>query len=138
VAPDGGTLIVIPGLIGSLVDLRATGGTVAWSASVTNDPDHLVTVSPASGTLTTAGLTTVVTIKISQFVQCGTGSATTCPTVTFSPGGATFSVWTGFTLPFPFSSPGPPAVPLASATTPLVIPVPGSPSTAPGRKAGAT
>jgi hypothetical protein len=99
VIPDGGTLIVIPGLLGALVALHASGGTVAWSAAVTNDPDHLVTVSPAAGTLTAADPTALLTIRISQFADCGAGAATACPTVTISPGNASFAVWTGWPLP---------------------------------------
>jgi RNA polymerase sigma factor (sigma-70 family) len=107
VAPEGGTLIVIPGSAGPLVALRASGGAVTWSVSVTNDPDHLVTVSPAAGTLTTADPTASVTIRISQFVECGIGTTTACPTVTISPGNVSLAVWTGWTLPLLLTSPLP-------------------------------
>jgi RNA polymerase sigma factor (sigma-70 family) len=99
VVPEGGTLIVIPGSAGPLVALHASGGAVTWSVSVTNDPNHLVTVSPAAGTLTTANPTASVTIGISQFVECGIGTTTACPTVTISPGNVSLAVWTGWTLP---------------------------------------
>jgi hypothetical protein len=97
--PDGGTLIVLPGLAGSLVDLRVAGGTVTWSASVGDDPDGLVTVFPATGTLTAATPAVIVTIRMSQFYACGAGTTTPCPTVTI--GNVTFAVWTGWTLPLP-------------------------------------
>ena len=93
--PADGKLTVVPGQAGTTRRLRATGGTVTWSATVSNDPDHLVTVTPDAGTLTAPNQTTVVTIRISQFVTCGTGTTTACPTVTFSPGGASFSISTG-------------------------------------------
>jgi RNA polymerase sigma factor (sigma-70 family) len=114
VLPDGGTMIVVPGLIGSLVSLRASGGTVNWSVSVANDPNHVVSVSPSTGTLTPASPAATLTITISQFVQCGLGASARCPTVTVSPGGATFSVWTGWILPFPLGGTAPPAATPAS------------------------
>jgi RNA polymerase sigma factor (sigma-70 family) len=121
VLPDGGTMVVVPGLIGSAVSLRASGGTVSWSASVANDPDHVVRVSPASGTLTPAGPAATVRVTISQFVRCGLGTTARCPTVTLSPGGATFAVWTGWVLPFPAGGGPPPAAgPAVSATAPPV------------------
>jgi RNA polymerase sigma factor (sigma-70 family) len=107
VVPGGGTLIVIPGFAGPLVTLHASGGAVTWSVSVTNDPNHLVTVSPAAGTLTTADPTASVTIGISQFVECGIGTTTACPTVTISPGNVSLAVWTGWTLPLLLASPLP-------------------------------
>jgi RNA polymerase sigma factor (sigma-70 family) len=104
VLPNGGTMIVIPGLTGSLVTLRASGGAVTWSVSVANDPDRVVTVSPVdSGTLTPSHPTTTLTIRTSQFLRCGAGTGTACPAITISPGGARLAVWTGWTLPF---SPG--------------------------------
>ena len=102
--PGGGTLIVIPGSASPLVALHASGGAVTWSAAVTNDPNHLVTVSPAAGTLTTADPTAAVTITISQFVECGIGTATACPTVTISPGNVSLAVWTGWTPPLLLTS----------------------------------
>jgi RNA polymerase sigma factor (sigma-70 family) len=109
VLPDGGTMIVVPGLIGSLVALRASGGTVNWSVSVANDPNHVVSVSPAAGTLTPASPAATLRITISQFLQCGAGTSARCPTVTVSPGGATFAVWTGWILPFPLGGTSPPS-----------------------------
>lgn len=100
--PTGGLLDLIPGLAGAEVGLTATGGgTVAWSATVTGDPDGLVTVSPASGTLTPGRPGAVVTITASGVIACRPGNASDqiCPTVTFSPGGPTFSIVTGPTLP---------------------------------------
>ena len=105
-------MIVMPGLFGSLVSLRASGGTVDWTVSVANDPDHLVNVSPAAaGTLTPAAPTTTLRITISQFMQCGLGATTRCPTVTVSPGGTTFDVRTGWILPFPSGGPRPSNLP---------------------------
>ncbi len=63
VLPDGGTLIVVPGLTGSLVSLHASGGAVTWSVSVANDPDDVVTVSPAAGTLTPADPAATLTVR---------------------------------------------------------------------------
>jgi RNA polymerase sigma factor (sigma-70 family) len=118
VVPGGGTMIVVPGLIGSLVSLRASGGIVGWTVSVANDPGHLVNVVPAAaGTLTPAAPTTTLRITISQFVQCGLGTTTRCPTVTVSPGGTTFAVWTSWILPFPFGGPRPPNLPSTRPST---------------------
>ena len=105
VTPADRKLTVVPGQVGTTRNLRATGGTVTWSATVSNDPDHLVTVTPDTGTLTSPRQTTVVTIQISKSVTCGAGTTTACPTVTFSPGGASFSIWTGYILPSPSTSP---------------------------------
>jgi RNA polymerase sigma factor (sigma-70 family) len=120
VVPGGGTLIVVPGLFGSLVSLRASGGTVDWTVSVANDPDHLISVSPAAaGTLTPAAPTTTLRITISQFVQCGRGTTTRCPTVTVSPGGTAFDVRAGWIPPFPSGGPRPSNLPSTlSATRP--------------------
>jgi len=95
VTPADSKLTVVPGAAGTTRRLKATGGTVTWSITVSNDPSHLVTVTPDTGILTSPSQTVVVTIQISQFVTCGTGTTTPCPTVTFSPGGASFSVSTG-------------------------------------------
>jgi predicted DNA-binding protein (UPF0251 family) len=116
VVPGGGTLIVTPGSAGPIVALHASGGAVTWSVAVTNDPNHLLTVSPAAGTLTTADPTASVTIRISQFVECGTGTTTACPTVTISPGSVSLAVWTGWTLPL-----------LLASRLPSVTAAPGSP-----------
>ena len=122
-------MIVVPGLFGSLVSLRASGGTVAWTVSVANDPDHLVNVSPAAaGTLTRAAPTTTLRITISQFVQCGLGTATRCPTVTVSPGGTTFAVRTGWILPFPSGGPRPSSLPSPLSATRPSTPRGGTPT----------
>jgi RNA polymerase sigma factor (sigma-70 family) len=116
VLPGGGTMIVVPGPAGSLVSLRASGGTVDWSVSVANDPDHVVSVSPAAaGTLTPASPAITLRVRVSQFVRCGLGTATACPAITISPGGATFAVWTGWTLPFPHGRRPPSVTPVRPA-----------------------
>jgi hypothetical protein len=56
-----------------------------------------------------------VTIRISQFVECGIGTTTACPTVTISPGNVSLAVWTGWTLP------------LLTGPLPSVTAAPGSP-----------
>jgi RNA polymerase sigma factor (sigma-70 family) len=112
VLPDGGTLIVVPGLLGSLVAVHASGGSVTWSASVGNDPGGLITVSPAAGTLRRSS-TVTVTIRMSQFYECGVGTATACPTVSI--GNATFAVWTGWSLPLPLAGAQASATPIAPA-----------------------
>jgi hypothetical protein len=125
-------MIVVPGLIGSLVALRASGGTVNWSVSVANDPDHVVSVSPAAGTLTPASPAATLRITVSQFVQCGVGTSARCPTVTVSPGGATFAVWTGWILPFPLGGTSPPSATPAGPAVAGQAPVsraPASPGT---------
>jgi RNA polymerase sigma factor (sigma-70 family) len=111
VLPGGGTMIVVPGLTGSLVSLHASGGTVNWSVSVANDPDHVVSVSPAAGTLTPADPAITLRVRVSQFVRCGIGTTAPCPAITIWPRGATFAVWTGWTLPFPRGSRPPSAAP---------------------------
>jgi RNA polymerase sigma factor (sigma-70 family) len=116
VLPGGGTMIVVPGLAGSLVYLHASGGAVNWSVSVANDPNHAVSVSPANaGTLTPADPAVTLTVRVSKFVQCGLGTTTRCPAITISPGGATFAVWTGWTLPFPPGGRQPSATPVRPA-----------------------
>jgi RNA polymerase sigma factor (sigma-70 family) len=117
VLPDGGTMLIYPGLLGSLVSLHASGGAVHWSVSVANDQNHVVSVSPAgSGTLTRADPAITLTVRVSGFVRCGPGRGTTCPSVTISPGGATFAVRTGWTLPLSRASRRPPVVPASTAT----------------------
>jgi RNA polymerase sigma factor (sigma-70 family) len=116
VLPGGGTMIVVPGPTGSLVSLHASGGAVSWSVSVANDPNHAVSVSPAeAGTLTPADPAVTLTVRVSKFVRCGLGTATPCPAITISPGGATFAVWTGWTLPFPLGGRPPSATPVSPA-----------------------
>jgi RNA polymerase sigma factor (sigma-70 family) len=102
VLPGDGTMIIVPGLGGALVSLRAAGGTVSWSVLVANDPDHVVSVSPAeTGTLTPADPAITLTVRVRRFVRCGLGTGTPCPAITISPAGATLAVWTGWTLPSP-------------------------------------
>ena len=109
-------MIVVPGPTGSLVSLHASGGAVNWSVSVANDPNHAVSVSPAeAGTLTPADPAVTLTVRVSKFVRCGLGTATPCPAITISPGGATFAVWTGWTLPFPLGGRPPSATPVSPA-----------------------
>jgi hypothetical protein len=87
--------MVQPGGPGTPIQLSAAGGTVSWSVTVAGDPDGLVSVSPASGTLTAASPSATVTVTVSQFVFCGRGpSPGECPTITVSPGGAVYSIWT--------------------------------------------
>jgi RNA polymerase sigma factor (sigma-70 family) len=93
--PHGGTLVVVPGGAGGTLTLSASGGPVTWSASVANDPDGSIDVSPSSGTLTPSSPTTTVTVTASQAVPCGQGAHATCPTVTISPGGTTYVISTG-------------------------------------------
>jgi hypothetical protein len=93
---DGGTLIAVPG---SLVALRATGGTVRWSAAVAGDCGHAVSVSPGSGTLTPGDPVTTLTIKASRTMACRTDGSPRCHTVTLSPGGTRFTVWPAGMLP---------------------------------------
>jgi RNA polymerase sigma factor (sigma-70 family) len=132
VLPGGGTMIVVPGLTGSLVSLHASGGTVNWSVSVANDPDHVVSVSPAAGTLTPADPAITLRVRVSQFVRCGPGTSTPCPAITIWPRGATFAVWTGWTLPFPRGSRRPSATPGIPARRGGTSP--GVPPAAPARR----
>jgi len=88
--PGGGTLVIQPGGAAQ-VQLTAAGGSVSWSVTVANDPDGAVSVSPASGTLTAGDPSATVTVTVSQYLDCGQG----CPTITISPGGETYTIWTG-------------------------------------------
>ena len=116
VLPGGGTMIIVPGLTGALVSLHAAGGTVNWSVFVANDPDHLVSVSPAdAGTLTPADPAITLTVRVRRFVRCGLGTGTPCPAITISPAGATLAVWTGWTLPSPPGRRRPSADPASGA-----------------------
>jgi RNA polymerase sigma factor (sigma-70 family) len=96
-SPGGGTasrplpLEVQVGGSGTQVSLSASGGPVNWSVTVGNDPAGAVSVSPASGTLT-PGHPATVTVTVSQYLFCGRGG---CPTITLSPGGAVYLIWTG-------------------------------------------
>jgi RNA polymerase sigma factor (sigma-70 family) len=101
-SPAGGTqsrpepLMIAPGGPGTPIQLSASGGTVRWSVTIAGDPDGLVSVSPASGTLTARSPAATVTVTVSQFLFCGhgPGSPGECPTITLTPGGAVYSIWT--------------------------------------------
>jgi RNA polymerase sigma factor (sigma-70 family) len=101
-SPAGGTqsrpepLMIAPGGPGTPIRLSASGGTVSWSVTIAGDPDGLVSVSPASGTLTAGSPVATVTVTVSQFLFCGRGpgSPGECPTITLTPGGAVYSIWT--------------------------------------------
>jgi hypothetical protein len=127
VSPDGGVLFVAPGRRSAQVYLSAYGGTVNWSASVANDPNGAISVSPDSGTLTPGGSVTV-TISASQFVRCGFGSQ--CPTVTIWPSGAVFTVYTGRGQSASGNGLYRPSAPLPSAAS---SPQGGAPATPPRR-----
>jgi RNA polymerase sigma factor (sigma-70 family) len=93
--PAGGTLMVQPGGAAQIT-LTGSGGPVSWSVTVAGDPDGVVSVFPASGTLTPGSPSATVTVTVSQYLNCGGyGSSDGCPTITISPGGAVYSVWTG-------------------------------------------
>jgi hypothetical protein len=93
--PDGGTIVLELNGAPRQIDLTGSGRGdwhVSWSVAVANDPFNIITVSPAAGTLTSAGSTAAVTVRAHWFVPCGSPRA---PTITVSPGGAVFSVCTG-------------------------------------------
>lgn len=100
--PGGGTawqpqeLMLQPGGQGTPIQLSASGGTVNWSITIANDPGGVVSVSQASGTLTTDSPSVTVRVTASQNLFCGRGghSSGGCPTITVSPGGAVYSIWT--------------------------------------------
>jgi RNA polymerase sigma factor (sigma-70 family) len=92
--PLGGTLRVMPGTHGTSVYLRASGGPVAWSVTVANDPEGAISVSPGySGKLTTASPQVTLEIAADQYLNCGPGGSP-CPTVTVNPGGTVYTIWT--------------------------------------------
>ena len=92
VFPGGGSLFLDPGGRGALLFLSASGGTVNWSVTVSGDPDHTITVSPAtSGTLTAAHPNVTLEISASQNLSCGNGG-NPCPTITIEPGGTVLTV----------------------------------------------
>ena len=94
VFPGGGSLFLDPGGRGAPLFLSASGGTVDWSVSVSGDPDHTITVSPAtSGTLTAAHPHVILEITASQNLSCGNGG-NACPTITIEPGGTVLTVTT--------------------------------------------
>jgi hypothetical protein len=126
-------MVVVPGLTGAAVSLHASGGSVDWSVSVSNDPNHVVSVSADSGTLTTSAPAATLTVTVSQFVQCGLGSTAQCPSVTISPGGATLALWTGWTLPFPASGGEQPSATPASPSPGNTAPG-GTPPSTPSRR----
>jgi len=113
--PAGGTqqapeeLALAPGGQGTQVYLGASGSgdwAVNWSATVANDPGNAVSIGPASsGTLTPADPYVALTVTVSQYLVCGPGFSA-CPTITLSPSGAVFSVWTGWSDPFHDPGPG--------------------------------
>lgn len=125
--PAGGTqsqpqpLMVVPGSPGTPIYLSASGDPVSWSVSVANDPDGVVSVSPASGALT-PGSSATVTVSVSQYLNCdpaqgaGQGGSGGCPTITISPGGAVYTIWTGgrHHSHDASSTPAPAAVPIAT------------------------
>ena len=94
-SPRGGPLVLPLNGAGRQIDLSGSGTgdwRVTWSLAVANDPAHVVSVSAASGTLTSADSTIAVTVTTSRFLPCGLPWS---PTITVSPGGAVFSVCTG-------------------------------------------
>ena len=93
--PRGGPLVVRGD--GASIYMFAAGGTVNWSATVSNDPGGAINVSPSSGILTAASPTTTVTVTASQFVPCDSGSS---PVITIDPGGTQYFVCTGRVRPF--------------------------------------
>jgi RNA polymerase sigma factor (sigma-70 family) len=96
VFPGGGSLFLVPGGHGALLFLSASGGTVDWSVSVSGDPDHTITVSPAtSGTLTAAHPRVTLVITASQNLSCGNGRDP-CPAITIEPGGTVLTVTTSW------------------------------------------
>ena len=123
-SPDGGALLVAPGWSGAQVYLSAYGGPVNWSASVANDPNNVISVSPDSGTLT-PGDSVTVTITASQFVHCG--FARQCPTVTIWPNGTVFTVYTGRGQSASGNGRDRPSAPLPSATSSLPGAAPATP-----------
>jgi RNA polymerase sigma factor (sigma-70 family) len=100
--PAGGTIELRPGGAPRLIDLTGSGRgdwRVTWSLTVANDPFTIISVSPVSGLLTSAGSTAVVTVRANWIVPCGVRRP---PTITVTPGGAVFTVCTGATRPFAF------------------------------------
>ena len=94
-SPRGGQLVLRRNGAGRQIDLSGSGSgdwRVTWSLAVANDPENVVSVSAASGTLTSAEPTIAVTVTTSRFLPCG---APWSPTITVSPGGAVFSICTG-------------------------------------------
>jgi RNA polymerase sigma factor (sigma-70 family) len=95
VYPQGRMLVLEPNGPGRQIDLGGGGAGdwyVTWSVAVANDPENAISLSPASGTLTSADPTAAVTVTARRFVPCGWPWS---PTITVSPGGAVFSVCTG-------------------------------------------
>ena len=94
--PAGGMLALEPGAAAQIT-LSASGGAVNWSITVGNDPYGAVNVTPDSGTLTAGSPSATVTVTVTQYLDCGggPGSPGACPTITISPSGAVYSIWTG-------------------------------------------
>ena len=96
-SPAGGPLMLATlGPPGRQIDLSGSGSGdwhVTWSLAVANDPDDVISVSSAAGTLTSADPTATVTVTANHFVPCGWPRS---PTITISPGGAVFSVCTSW------------------------------------------
>jgi len=118
--PAGGVLVLEPGAPAE-VTLSAAGGTVNWSIAVGNDPEGAVSVSPDSGTLTAGSPSATVTVTVTQYLDCGwgPGSPGACPTITISPSGTVYSIWTGHHHHHGRHSQGSTAVP--AATTALNV-----------------
>jgi RNA polymerase sigma factor (sigma-70 family) len=94
-SPRGGQLVLRRNGAGRQIDLSGSGSgdwRVNWSLAVANDPENVVSVSAASGTLTSTKSTIAVTVTTSRFLPCGSPWS---PTITVSPGGAVFSICTG-------------------------------------------
>lgn len=88
--PQGGLLLVGAG--GKQIVLSASGGAVSWSATIANDGNGAVEVSPSAGTLTAAGASVTVTVTLSHLVSC---LATSYPTITINPGGTQYYACSG-------------------------------------------
>jgi RNA polymerase sigma factor (sigma-70 family) len=88
--PQGGLLLVGAG--GKQIVLSANGGAVSWSATIANDGNGAVEVSPSAGTLTAAGASVTVTVTVSHLVSC---LATSYPTITIHPGGTQYYACSG-------------------------------------------
>jgi hypothetical protein len=63
------------------------------TVTVANDPGDVISVSSSAGNLTSADPTATVTVTANHFVPCDRRQS---PTITVSPGGAVFSICTGW------------------------------------------
>ena len=98
--PAGGLLVLAPNGPGRQIDLSGSGSgdwRVTWSLAVANDPADVISVSSSAGTLTPADPTATVTVTANHFVPCAWWQS---PTITVSPGGAVFSICTGWSRNF--------------------------------------